>query len=143
VPELPEISKFLIVLAGPAAGEMIPIVDELRLGRAEGDCGDLAGDPLLSRHHAVVREAPDGPTTIEDLGSANGTFVNGERIHGCHPVRVGDTIKVGNSTLRLSEDVGETTAHSQEPKPRELAGDERTTGGELEDTGSIEQIEGE
>ena len=141
--ELPEITKVLIVVAGPAAGEMIPFVDELRLGRAEGDRGDLAGDPLLSRHHAVLREAPDGPSTIEDLGSANGTFVNGERTHGSHPVRVGDMIKVGNSTLRLSEDVGETTAHSQERKPREPARDEGAGGGEVEETGSIEQIEGE
>jgi pSer/pThr/pTyr-binding forkhead associated (FHA) protein len=139
---MPQITKVLIVVAGPAAGEMIPFVDELRLGRAEGDSADLACDPLLSRHHAVLREAPEGLTTIEDLGSANGTFVNGERTHGSHPVRVGDTIKVGNSTMQLSEDVGETTAHSQERRPRKLAGDERTSGDEVQETGSIERLDG-
>jgi pSer/pThr/pTyr-binding forkhead associated (FHA) protein len=124
-------------------GEMIPFVDELRLGRAEGDSADLACDPLLSRHHAVLRDAPEGLTTIEDLGSANGTFVNGERTHGSHPVRVGDTIKVGDSMLQLSEDVGETTAHTQERKSRELTGDERASGGDVHETGSIERIDGE
>ncbi len=110
-PEGPENEDLaLVVLTGPAAGRRITFADELRLGRAELDGGDLGGDPALSRHHAVVRPALGGRATIEDLGSANGTFVNGDRIIGVRQVQVGDTVDVGDSSLRLMGDSREATA---------------------------------
>jgi pSer/pThr/pTyr-binding forkhead associated (FHA) protein len=107
----------LAVLAGPAAGATLSFVDELRLGRADGAGGDLGGDRALSRHHAVIRVSPTGSTTIEDLGSANGTFVNGGRIHQVEPVRVGDTVEIGDSTLRVTAGAGETTDSATELRP--------------------------
>jgi pSer/pThr/pTyr-binding forkhead associated (FHA) protein len=101
-PERVSVTK-LIVEAGPAAGAVIPFTGELRLGRAETG-GELGGDPALSRRHAVVREDPPGRAMIEDLGSVNGTYVNGQRVHGIRFVEVGDTVEVGDSKLRLAAD---------------------------------------
>lgn len=135
-------AKVLVVVAGPAAGARIPFAGELRLGRAE-DGGDLGGDPALSRHHAVLRDGPDGLTTIEDLGSANGTFVNGRRISGIQQVHIGDTVELGASSLRLTADRGAETARAPEPRLRARSprGDERPRGGveeSVEETGWAE-----
>jgi hypothetical protein len=100
-------AKIFVVEAGPAAGTVISLEEELRLGRGEHG-GDLGGDIALSRHHAVLRTGP-GRITIEDLGSTNGTFLNGSRISGVSQVRPGDTIEVGNSKLRLAPAPGEAT----------------------------------
>ncbi len=57
----------------------------------------------MSRHHAaVVRDA--GAVTVEDLGSSNGTFVNGTRIRGGEEVGPGDVIRLGAVTLTLGDD---------------------------------------
>jgi Inner membrane component of T3SS, cytoplasmic domain len=101
-PAGPGYDRSLVVVTGPAAGHRIPLVGELRLGRAEQG-GDLGGDPALSRHHAVLRDGPDG-LTIEDLGSANGTFVNGGRISGIQTIQPGDTVVVGGTSFRLTAD---------------------------------------
>lgn len=58
-------------------------------------------DPGISRRHAEVRVTIDGPhfvTAIRDLGSTNGTFVNGERITTAH-LQDGDRITVGRTTM--------------------------------------------
>lgn len=93
----------LIVEVGPAAGAVIPLTGELRLGRADTG-GELGGDPALSRHHAVLRQDSSGRTAIEDLGSANGTYVNGKRVRGIRHLETGDTVEVGDSRLRLAAD---------------------------------------
>src|SRR5207249_451457 len=53
--------------------------DRFVIGRAD-DCGLVLDDTEVSRHHAALRALPDGRATIEDLGSINGTFVNGVRV---------------------------------------------------------------
>ena len=98
----------LKVVGGVAAGEEIVVASELELGReAEGD-GSLGGDIEISRRHARFARAGDGPWTIEDLGSTNGTFVEGERVEGApRSLRQGDTIEVGGTRLVVSFDAAE------------------------------------
>lgn len=58
--------------------------------------------PGVSRRHAAIRIVTDGTTTgavIEDLGSTNGTFVDGRRVTKPVPLGDGDTIRVGEATL--------------------------------------------
>jgi hypothetical protein len=100
VSRLPQ-TRVLAVVSGPAAGRSLRFLDNLLLGRGEPNGGDLGGEVALSNHHAILRCGPDGLTTIEDLGSATGTLVNGIQISGCRPIGVGDTVTVGDSTLRL------------------------------------------
>jgi len=92
------------VADGPAAGTVIQIGDEpLVIGRSPqtgGDAGTLGGDPELSRLHARISDR-DGHLWIEDLGSSNGTFVNGRRIESETDLHPGDVIKVGTTTLTM------------------------------------------
>lgn len=71
----------------------------LLLGR-DPDCELVIDDTLASWHHArLTRSGVDW--FLEDLGSTNGTFVNGRRVHGRQSIAVGDLIAVGGSTLLL------------------------------------------
>jgi len=90
--------------AGPAAapGGFTLAAPELLIGRAADADISLPGDPTISRHHARLRRVL-GQTTIEDLGSSHGTRVNGRRIARPTPLRPGDRITVGKTTLRLEE----------------------------------------
>jgi uncharacterized membrane protein YdfJ with MMPL/SSD domain len=102
----------LHVTAGPAAGSIIAVENEpLLIGRATGPngVGALGGDPELSREHARISVA-SGTSIIEDLGSTNGTFVNGKRIEAPTELRSGDRIKVGTTTLRFEQPDVQPTA---------------------------------
>ena len=76
---------------------------ELVIGRAVSGDGRLSEDLELSRRHArVVRDAA-GQLSIEDLGSANGTFLNGEPVRGLQALKVGDSVRVGSTTLEVRD----------------------------------------
>ncbi len=89
------------VSAGPAAGARIPVLAPgLTFGRQEPGPGDLGGDAELSRKHARVVPFPDG-LVVRDLGSTNGTFVNGTRVTEPTVVRPGDVLALGTSRLSV------------------------------------------
>jgi len=60
--------------------------------------------PNVSRLHARLDRVADG-IRVEDLGSTNGTWVNGERLKGPRVVRPGDDLRFGPQRLELSEDL--------------------------------------
>jgi pSer/pThr/pTyr-binding forkhead associated (FHA) protein len=70
------------------------------IGRADDNAISLAGDDFASGHHARVESARDG-VWIVDLGSTNGTFVNGERLNGRRRLHEGDLVQVGDTELRF------------------------------------------
>jgi phosphatidylserine/phosphatidylglycerophosphate/cardiolipin synthase-like enzyme len=72
------------------------------LGRAEEN-DIVISDALVSRQHATIT-LDQGGCTITDLGSGNGTFVNGERIQGSAVLRLGDIVDLGGAQeFRLLE----------------------------------------
>ena len=91
----------LNVTAGNAAGQEIPLEQELVIGRSTPGQGSLGGDSEISRVHARVYRDASGQLMVEDLGSTNGTFVNGNRISSPTPLRGGDELKVGQTTLSV------------------------------------------
>jgi pSer/pThr/pTyr-binding forkhead associated (FHA) protein len=91
------------VVAGRAIGMSILLDDELLIGRHADGAGRLADDEEISRSHARISLDRSGYCAIEDLGSTNGTFVNGLRIAGPQTLSVGDTIEVGGTTLVVRE----------------------------------------
>lgn len=92
-------TAMLVVTGGPAVGQKFELDAEVVLGR-EGVSATIADDSELSRRHAVVRPVAGG-FEIEDLGSRNGTFVNGQKVEGVSRLTGGDSIKVGQTTLAL------------------------------------------
>ena len=84
----------LVVIGGKKAGMEIPIsVPKYVIGREEG-CHLRPQSPLVSRKHCVI-SAANGSATIEDFGSANGTFVNGEKLQQRRELKNSDRIKIG------------------------------------------------
>ena len=74
--------------------------EPLILGRAP-TCDVVLDYPMISARHARLQRSA-GKVTVEDLGSTNGTYVNGERISGKTAVAVGAVIGLGSYTLRLT-----------------------------------------
>jgi hypothetical protein len=90
----------LTVTSGPAAGRSIELERDVIVGRDEG--ADLAiPDPDISRRHAAIRPAPDGGVIVEDLGSSNGTFVDGRRIGAPVTLTSPAKLQLGDSELSL------------------------------------------
>jgi hypothetical protein len=87
-----------LVQVEPAPGEEIVLEGELRVGREDADI--LVDDPEASRHHAVLAHA-GGSVTIRDLGSRNGTFVNGKPAVGEVKLAQGDVVKIASSAWRV------------------------------------------
>lgn len=73
----------------------------IRIGRAP-DNDVVVPDLLVSRHHAEVRTSPDGRYQVADLGSHNGTYLNGKRLQGRATVSDGTVIAIGHHTFVLS-----------------------------------------
>jgi len=107
-------SAVLVVTEGPAAGQRFELDSEVVLGR-EGVSATIADDSELSRRHAAVRPAAGG-FEVEDLGSRNGTFVNGQKIEGPTRLSGGDTIKIGQTVLAL-EGVARAAETAVSPSP--------------------------
>ena len=91
----------LKVSAGNASGSTIPLEQELVIGRSTPGLGSLGGDSEISRVHARVYHDASGQLIVEDLGSTNGTFVNGNRISAATPLRPGDQLRVGQTTMSV------------------------------------------
>ena len=88
----------LVFTEGPLAGSRVELDGELVIGRE--DAGLTIDDAELSRRHAVLRPLADG-VEIEDLGSRNGTFVNGLRIDAATRLGGGDSLKLGRSVFAI------------------------------------------
>jgi pSer/pThr/pTyr-binding forkhead associated (FHA) protein len=104
---------FVRVSEGRASGTEIGIpIGELVIGNGDGTGISFGGDPHLSPRHARITRYPTGLLLVEDLGSAGGTHLNGERILGPKQLDHGDVIVVGSTTLIVG------SASSQEPSPK-------------------------
>ncbi len=79
---------------------VLPLRESVILGRSR-DCDCILGDPTVSRRHALLRYS-DGTWWLHDLGSANGTYVNGWRVVDDLEVRPGDEVSFGVATFRLA-----------------------------------------
>jgi len=89
----------LKVASGNAAGTVIEVEEELVIGRQAAGAGTLANDIEISRQHARIATDSDGRYLIEDLGSTNGTYVNGRAVDSPVTLEPGDRIEVGASAL--------------------------------------------
>src|SRR5512136_3318053 len=117
-----------VVRSGPAAGKVYPLdAPEISIGRDNTNM-IVINDAEISRRHARM-ELREASYVIQDLGSTNGTFVNGSRISGIQVLNSGDTVSFGegivlvyeaavdvNATI-LSEKVPQTVIQQTAPAP--------------------------
>ena len=93
----PRPTPFLVAIKGVHPGLMLAVnAHQLRIGRAPDNSHQLL-ERNVSRHHAVIDENASGVVFLTDLGSSNGTYVNGTAIPKYHPVplRDGDRVRFG------------------------------------------------
>ena len=82
-------------------GERYPLMGAMTILGRDDAADIILDDPGISRRHSELRVTTDGPhfvTTVRDLGSTNGTFVNGERVTSTH-LDDGDRITVGRTSI--------------------------------------------
>jgi Protein of unknown function (DUF3662)/FHA domain len=82
-------------------GSRVALTDDATIIGRLPDCAVRLSDPQSSRHHAEVRAGHDA-YRLRDLGSTNGTYLNGVAVSE-HPLRDGDEIRIGSTVLRFEE----------------------------------------
>jgi len=93
----------MTVASGPDAGKVVLLGPGARLSVGRGrDCDVLLHDPKASRRHAELSAQADGRLVLADLGSSNGTWVNGQRFDTPVSLRGDERLWVGDSVLELA-----------------------------------------
>jgi Inner membrane component of T3SS, cytoplasmic domain/Domain of unknown function (DUF4389) len=91
----------LQILEGPNAGRELDVEGAAVIGRDPGSAALVIEDAEASRRHASL--IPEGQSVnVEDLGSKNGTYVNGERLVGARVLVPGDRLRVGTTVLEVA-----------------------------------------
>jgi hypothetical protein len=103
--DAPTVLARLVATAGPLTGEQLRVLlGRTKLGKAPRPEPDTAlvtlADPYLSKDHATL-EAGVGAIILRDLGSTNGTFVNGQKVERA-VLADGDEVRLGSTTFRVS-----------------------------------------
>ena len=88
-----------VVSAGAFANKEFTVGNEATVGRGQG-CQVQLNDPMVSQLHARLFRSDRG-LHIEDLGSTNGTFVNGKKVGGPSRLKKGDRVRVGPVELEV------------------------------------------
>lgn len=119
----------LIARSGPLAGSRFEFDDEVVLGRENATI--TLADEQTSRRHAAIRVVA-GAVMIEDLGSTNGTFVDGRRIDAVTALSGGETIRLGQATFHIEvevapEQVVDPAATRLAKRPEPIADPDQTT----------------
>ena len=110
-----EIGAWLTIDSGPASGTTTKAVGpRFVIGRDDG--ADLTiSDDNASRRHAALEVTGPGCAVLTDLGSTNGTFVDGVRIGGPVELRGGERIRVGDTEIGFGEGPAEPAAPREAP----------------------------
>jgi pSer/pThr/pTyr-binding forkhead associated (FHA) protein len=98
-------------VSGPTFGKTFGVVGALTLGRS-AECDISIPSDEISRHHAKLQVVPDG-VMVEDMGSANGTFVNNQRVHGTVLMKHGDELRLDTVRFLLMSPAAEAAAAAQ------------------------------
>ena len=92
----------LMVTSGSSRDRQIPIpVGGMVLGRDDQLGPPFSTDLLVSRKHVSVHRCDDGSVEVADLGSVNGAFINGTKIHAQTRMRASDVLRIGKIELKL------------------------------------------
>jgi pSer/pThr/pTyr-binding forkhead associated (FHA) protein len=98
----------LVVQEGPNSGTSHPLVSEITALGRQPDNHVVLDEPVVSRKHAVIEET-DAGYYLRDLGSTNGTFVNGLRVEQDYVLQHGDVIRLGGGSGLSFQHIGART----------------------------------
>lgn len=90
----------LVVTEGRLAGTSLPLTPAGILIGRNPECALVLDDDFASGRHARLIQR-NGAWQVEDLGSTNGTQLDGHRLTGAQPVAVGSTLRIGRTTIEL------------------------------------------
>jgi hypothetical protein len=91
----------VVAAMGHEPGTTFDVGEELIFGRSDG--ADIrVDDPFASSSHARIFDR-GGVMYLEDMGSTNGTHLNGRQVKTAQPLSTGDTIRIGDSEYRYEE----------------------------------------
>jgi pSer/pThr/pTyr-binding forkhead associated (FHA) protein len=93
-------ARLVVVAPGSLAGRSFTLDGETTIGRGAG-CGVSIDDAHVSKLHARISPAAGG-WVLEDLGSTNGTVLDGEPVDRPTPIRPGGRITIGELVLELA-----------------------------------------
>jgi predicted component of type VI protein secretion system len=99
------VNEVVFVEQAPEAGKEHVLTPGTTIGRE--NCDVTIPDPEISRRQAQVHAEGDA-VAIEDLGSTNGTFVNGRQINGRETLQPGDEVRFGDTVWKLKPAEGAT-----------------------------------
>jgi hypothetical protein len=102
----------LQVMSGSCSGQRIRLNFHRFVVGAERDCNLRPSSPLLSRHHCVFKK-DEYSLRVRDLGSTNGTFVNGRRIFTEAILKPGDEVRIADVTFYVILPRGPEVIHSK------------------------------
>ena len=106
----------LFVQQGPQVGQVLALNKSIITIGREADNDVVLESPQISRYHTRLT-LQGGVYVVEDLGSTNGTFLNGQRVLRPTPVTTGDLIGVGETILLKVQGVaGETVVERGQPQ---------------------------
>jgi len=91
----------LKVMTGKYGGQKIKVQHEKFLIGRSDECQLRPQSEAISRQHCVIRLGDD-QATVQDLGSRNGTFVNGEKITAAVPLKSGDKLSLGQLIFEIA-----------------------------------------
>ncbi len=111
----------LIAREGQLAGQRWVIEgDEFLIGRG-GECNMVLPERQVSRHHVRITPGDQNNYILHDLGSKNGTHINGKRISGSVPLSDGDSIQIALSVKLMFIGTEATLPLTwEEPKPEKM-----------------------
>lgn len=93
-----KVARLVVLEPKERRGTAFPLSGELTVGREETCTISMPGDTFVSTIHARVFDH-EGQPMIEDLGSTNGTFHNGNRLRGARLLHPGDRVQIGYTVL--------------------------------------------
>jgi len=118
-----------LLVTDQASSWVVPLpLGELVIGRGI-ECHVRLEDSTVSRTHATIRVDPQRMVSVKDLGSANGSSLNGKPLKGEAPIKPGDVLRVGQATIYLhlgNPADGQRLATAAELKRRVVAEIERS-----------------
>jgi hypothetical protein len=92
------VTKLVVLQPRERKGATFAIASEITIGRSDTATISIQDDAFVSHLHARLFQTETG-TMVEDLGSTNGSYLNGGRLEGVHQITKGDRLQIGANVL--------------------------------------------